>query len=341
MTNPVLVEITRGGTVESVHHGAVAVMDAAGKLVVAIGDTSHAVFPRSALKLLQAIPLVRSGAADAFGLSEAELALACASHCGDPEHVDAVAAWLARLGLAEMDLACGAHLPTRESSARPFICADRAPLRLHNNCSGKHTGFLTLAKHLSAPTQGYERPDSAVQRAVRDAVSRFTGVDANACAAGTDGCNAPIFALPLEAMARAMARIATGRGLAPEDAQAADRLRRAMRRHPNLVDGRDRLCTRLIETLPDGLVKPGAEGNYVAALPSLGLGIVLKIDDGAGRAADTAMVSVLVGLGALPADHPIAREEMAAPILNTRDLAVGQRGPAAALRGLTRLTSTA
>lgn len=334
MDNPVLIEVTRGGTVESIHRGAVAIADASGRIVKSIGDIGRPNYPRSALKMLQAIPLVASGAAAAHAATAEELALACASHCGEAVHVSVAARWLARLSLGESDLACGPHLPFNEASAHALICSGTKPSRLHNNCSGKHTGFLTLAKHLGTSVAGYEQPGSAVQAAVRAAVTRFCGIDADMLPAGTDGCNAPILGVPLAALATAMARFGTGTHLSTSDAEAAATLCAAMRAHPALVDGEGRLVTRLIRALPAGIAKLGAEGNFVAALPELGLGVAVKIDDGAARAAETAIVALLVTLGALGAADPAAKEFLSVPVLNTTGLSVGAVRPAEALRRL-------
>ena len=195
--NPILVQLTRGGRPESRHRGAVAIADAKGRLVWSAGDVETPVFPRSALKMLQTLPLVESGGADAFGLSPRELALACASHSGEPFHVEAVAAWLQRLGLGENDLACGA--PTGP---------DGALSRLHNNCSGKHSGFLTVARHLGVETKGYEQPDHPVQRLALGAIAAMAGLDAATMPVAIDGCAAPAAALSLHALATAEARLA-------------------------------------------------------------------------------------------------------------------------------------
>ena len=150
--NPVLVEVTRGDMVESRHRAAFAVADPRGRVVASAGDIERPVYARSAIKALQAIPLVESGAAEAFGLSDAEIALACASHHGEPRHVETVTAWLARIGCSLEDLECGAHPPTHAASHRALMAAGEEPGAVHNNCSGKHAGFLTLARHLNAPT---------------------------------------------------------------------------------------------------------------------------------------------------------------------------------------------
>jgi L-asparaginase II len=311
MANPVLVEITRGALVESVHRGAIAIADTSGALVFALGDVEAVIYPRSSLKPIQALPLVESGAA----ISEEELALACASHSGEPVHTTRVAAWLARIGLSEHDLACGPHPPRYEPVWQEMVKRGEAPTRIHNNCSGKHTGFLTLAKHWEIATAGYEHHDHPVQQAVIKALSDLAGIADFAW--GIDGCAAPNFALPLSAFARALAKLGS----------RSPRILRAMIAHPELVAGTGRACTALMHAAKGrAAVKTGAEGVYAAIVPERGLGIALKIDDGAGRAAETAIATILEKLG-LDAPQELTR----APITNTRNAVVGECRPAATL----------
>jgi L-asparaginase II len=337
MSNPVLVELTRAGALESFHRGAAAIVDAAGKVVWSVGDIDRPIFARSSLKMLQALPLVESGAADAFAVSPTELALACASHSAEPFHVSAVAAWLGRLGCDETCLACGAHVPINEAAARALVVAGQAPTRLHNNCSGKHAGFLTVARHLGAPTQGYERPDHPVQRQVLAAMGEMAGVDMGALPLGIDGCAAPAPALPLRALATATARIADPDRLPAARAEAARRLDAAVRAHPLYVAGAGRACTAIIEAAEGAFsVKTGAEGVYVAVLREQGLGVALKIDDGAGRAAETAVAALLVALGVVSAEHPAIAALVDGPLLSTRGQTVGARRPSPWLAAETR-----
>jgi L-asparaginase II len=330
MSNPVLTEVSRGGWLESRHRGAVAIADADGRLVWSAGDVEAPVFGRSALKMLQALALVESGAADAFGLSSAELALACASHAGEPMHVSAVAAWLARIGCDESCLACGAHAPGDAAAARALLLEGRAPSRLHNNCSGKHAGFLTVARHLGVDPAGYEAPDHPVQRRVLATIAEMAGVEPASMAVAVDGCAAPAPAFALHALATASARIADPSRLAPARAAAARRLDAAVRAHPLLVAGTHAACSALIGAGAGAYsVKSGAEGTYVAVLGALGLGVAVKIDDGAARAAETTIAAVLVGLGLVAATDPALAALTDAPIVNTQDRVVGARRPAA------------
>ncbi|MBV9540186.1 MAG: asparaginase [Alphaproteobacteria bacterium] len=332
MANPVLVELTRGDLVESVHRGAIAIVDAAGKTRLALGDVTSLVYSRSSLKPMQAIPLVESGAANAFGLGEEEISLACASHSGEPMHTDRVTAWLARLGLNESALACGAHASRYEPVAEAMIREGRKPTRIYNNCSGKHTGFLTVARHWDIATDGYERVDHPVQRAVEAGLMDLTG--AKSLAWGVDGCAAPNFATSLTEFALAAARMASGQGLSDTRAAAACRILNAMIAFPELMSGTNRACATFIRACGGkASVKTGAEGFFGAWIPALGLGVAIKIDDGAGRASETAMAAVLDQLGVLGEDAK-ARALIRAPVLNTRGVAVGERRPAAALRNL-------
>jgi L-asparaginase II len=323
MTNPVLVEVTRGPLIESVHRGAIAVCDAEGRLRIAVGDVQRAIFPRSALKPIQAVPLIESGAAEKFGLSDEEIALACASHSGEPQHTAAIAAWQERIGCTVADLACGPHRPVHEGTATAMIRSGEKWTPLHNNCSGKHTGFMTLARALGVPVKGYELVEHPVQRAVESTLLELAALS-GPLPYGVDGCTVPNFALSLAALARGMAALADTSSLESGRATACQRVVSAMLANPELVAGTGRPCTQLMRQAPDIAVKTGAEGVYVALLPRLGFGVALKIDDGAGRAAETAIASVLIALGAVKDEGP-AHALAHAPVLNTRNVQVGER----------------
>ncbi|MFD0388431.1 asparaginase [Tistrella bauzanensis] len=301
-TDPVLVEVVRGGFVESRHRGAVAVVNARGQVVLSVGDAARLVYPRSATKPVQALQLIESGAADALGLSPADLSLAQASHGGEPVHVQRVQAWLDRLGLGTENLICGAHWPTTEAAARALVRDGGAPSRAHNNCSGKHCGFLTTARHLGEPLAGYGDRDHPVQRRWRDALAELGDHPLDAAPEGIDGCGIPVIAMPLQALALAFARIADPSREAAARQAAMRRLTDAVWQAPHLIAGQGRLCSALAGRAPGRvLAKVGAEGVYAAALPALGLGVALKVEDGAVRAAETALVAVLARLGALDA----------------------------------------
>ncbi|MBV8799938.1 MAG: asparaginase [Alphaproteobacteria bacterium] len=330
MKNPILVEVTRGPLVESVHRGAVAVAGADGSLLFAVGDLETPVYPRSSLKPIQALPLVESGAADAFGLTDAEIALACASHSGEPMHTGRVAAWLKKIGCSESDLACGPHAVRYEPVWTDMVRQGQRPTRIHNNCSGKHTGFLTVARHWGIATAGYEHPSHPLQQAVVKALAELANIPVE-IPWGVDGCTAPNFALPISAFARALASLADPSQLPRGRAQAARRILRAMTAHPELVAGTGRSDTILMRAGRGRFAtKAGAEAYYAAIIPEMGIGIALKIDDGAGRAAETAIAALLENLGLLGED-PDAHKLVRAPVLNTRNDVVGERRPARAL----------
>ena len=241
---------------------------------------------------------MESGGADAYGVSDAELALACASHGGEPEHIALVEAWLARLGLDEEALACGPHPPLFAPAAAALASSGHKPRRLHNNCSGKHTGMLTAARQMGAPTRGYERPGHAVQRYGAAAIAALAGMD-RLPEPGIDGCSLPNHPMPLSALARAAARLADPGSEAPIRRAALGRIGAAMRAHPSMVAGTGRCCTAVMEAAPGVIAKTGAEGTYLAAIPGLGLGMALKVEDGATRAAEVALLALLGHLGAL------------------------------------------
>ena len=296
-SNPVLVEASRGGLVESRHRGAIAVARADGELLLVLGDVARPVYPRSAVKLLQAVPLVESGAADAFRLNDEELAVACASHSGDRVHVEAVRSLLAKAGLDESLLACGAHWPISENATRELLREGKRPAPIHNNCSGKHAGMLATAGHLGLDPKGYEQPDYPVQIAIARVLSETCGVVVRRELMGVDGCSVPTFALPLSALAQGFARVASGEGLSPSRSTAVQRLLRACCAAPMLVAGEGRFDTIVMRALaPACLAKGGAEGVHCAALPRLGLGIALKIDDGAKRGTEVALATTLAAL---------------------------------------------
>lgn len=302
MDNPILVEVTRGDAVESRHHGAVAIVNAREELVRSLGDVKAPVMPRSAIKSMQALELVETGAADHFKVSDAELALACASHSSEPEHLAAVEIWLDRLGLSESDLECGAMGSIEEKVHEDLIRSHATLTRLNNNCSGKHAGMLATALHMGEPTKGYSQDDHPIQKRLINILQEMGEVDLSKAPRGCDGCGIPVIAMPLDAMALGFAKMASPDVMSPSRAAAAKRITSAIQAHPFMVAGSRRVDTLIIDALNGGpkgpaLVKTGAEGVYGAMLPGLGLGIALKIDDGARRAAEVAMVGLLDNLG--------------------------------------------
>jgi L-asparaginase II len=315
-TNPVLVEVTRDGAVESRHRGAVCVYDAEGERVMAWGDVDTPVFPRSAIKPLQAMPFVETGAADAWKATAEELALACGSHSGEPMHVRVAQAWLERLRLSINDLACGPHMPLGEVAAQSLIAAGRAPTRLHNNCSGKHLAMLATALFKQEPIDGYTDPGHPAQQRIRAVLSEMSECDLTAATTAVDGCSAPTIAIPLSGIARAYAKFADTRWLPVPRQSAIRRLRVAIAIHREMVAGTDRFCTALMGRKGQALViKGGAEGMFAAALPQLGLGVALKIDDGAKRASEVAVAALLRYLELFDDKDWTALEPWVAPTL--------------------------
>jgi L-asparaginase II len=314
-----MVQLTRGDRVESVHSGHAVIAHAEGGVVEAWGDAGALIYPRSSCKMIQALPLLESGAG--AGLSDAHLALACASHQGAALHTDAVARWLHDLGLGEADLRCGSHWPADLAARDGFVKSDAIPCQIHNNCSGKHAGFLMLNQHLRGGPE-YVDPDHPVQRAVRAAFEDVTGEESPGY--GIDGCSAPNFATSLGGLARAMAFFA---GADPEgDARnrAAVRLTHAMAAHPAMVAGEGRACTELMRAMGGRVtVKTGAEGIFVAIIPEKRLGVALKIVDGATRASEAAITAILVRLGVLDPAHPAARARLDAVQRNWRGIETG------------------
>lgn len=316
-----MVELWRGGMLESSHLGHAVICDAQGGIVESWGDPETVIFPRSSCKMLQALPLLESGAAAAHGLNDAQLALACASHQGAAVHTGMVARWLADLGLGEADLRCGAHEPNDRAERDRLIKTDESPCQYHNNCSGKHSGFLTLNKHLGGHAD-YVELDHPVQRAVKAAFEEVTGETSPGH--GIDGCSAPNFATTVHGLARAMAFFASAGEGGDTRQRAAHRLTRAMTAFPELVAGEGRACTELMRAMGGRVaIKTGAEAVFVAIVPEKRLGIALKIVDGAPRASEAAIAALLVRLGVLEAEHPATRKRLNVVQRNCRGFDVG------------------
>ena len=317
-----MIELWRGGLLESVHAGYAVICDESGEIVEAWGEPETVIFPRSSCKMIQALPLLESGAAEAFGLTDAQLALACASHSGARIHTEPVARWLSEIGLTEADLRCGAHMPQDAGARRDLVCSDAEPCQLHNNCSGKHAGFLTLTKHMGAGPE-YVEIDHPLQVAIRGAFEEVTGVTSPGH--GIDGCSAPNFATTVHGLARSMAYFA---GADPDGStrqRAAARLTRAMGAYPELVAGEGRACTELMRAMGGRMaVKTGAEAVYVAILPELKRGVALKILDGGTRASEAAITALLVRLGALSPTDPVVAKYLTAPLKSWRGLVAGE-----------------
>ncbi|MGO1119343.1 asparaginase [Rhodovibrionaceae bacterium A322] len=324
--NPVLVEVTRGNFVECQHRAAVVVCDAEGKVVMSAGAVEQLVYGRSAIKPLQALALVESGAADAYGCSVSEIALSCASHNGEDRHAEAVQAWLERIGLSVEDLECGPQFPTYEPHFLDYVRAGGVADRLHNNCSGKHAGFLTTALHMGVPTKGYITYDHPVQQSILGILEMMTGLDLREAPRGIDGCGIPQLAMPLGNMALAMARMTDPSDQPDRRQLACKRVLDAMGQDPFMVAGSDRACTKIMTaTKGRALVKTGAEGVFCGALPDLGLGIALKVDDGATRASNYLIGRVLDKLELFDSDARAELQTLLAPLIYNREgVEVGQ-----------------
>ena len=316
-----MVDIWRGAMVESRHLGHAVICDDRGQIVQSWGDPDALIYPRSSAKMIQALPLIESGAADAAGLTEAHLAFACASHLGSALHITLARTWLAGLGLSESDLRCGAHDPSDQVEHNRLIRADESPGQLHNNCSGKHSGFLTMTRHLKAGPE-YIEADHPLQVMIKQAFEEVTGMTSPGY--GIDGCSAPNFATSMHGLARAMGAFAGATGSGDKRDRAMHRLTRAMATYPELIAG-DTACDTELMRAMDGRValKGGADGVYVAIVPERKLGVALKITDGADRGKEAAMAGLLVHLGVLAADHPYTRKRLNTVQRNCRGFDTG------------------
>ncbi|QCI66460.1 asparaginase [Phreatobacter stygius] len=336
MTDPILVEVLRGASVESAHRGAAVVVDADGKIAFACGDVDRPVYPRSAIKALQALPLVESGAADRYGFDAAELALACSSHSGEPRHAATSAAMLAKAGRSVETLECGTHWPSNAAATQALARSGGAPSALHNNCSGKHAGFVCFACAGDIDPKGYVGRGHPVQRFVAEAVGEVTGARLDASTAiGTDGCSIPTYAIPLTHLARGFARLGTGQGVGPERARAFARLRAACAAEPFMVAGTGRFCTEAMTLFGARVfVKTGAEGVFCAAFPDQGFGIALKCADGTSRASEVMMAALIERFVPISEAEQAAFARFSAPVMtNWNGMEVGRiraAGPLAA-----------
>ncbi|MCL4495461.1 MAG: asparaginase [Firmicutes bacterium] len=320
------VDIIRGTMVESGAFADIAVVDSLGHIRYWLGDPERSTFWRSSAKPFQALPVILSGAMDRYQFSGEDVAIICASHGGEPRHVRQVVSLLERIGATPEDLACGVHLPSHQPSARLLQESGESPTALHNNCSGKHTGMLTMARMLKAPLAGYEKPNHPVQQRIRRMIALMTDVNESDLLTATDGCSVPTFYLPLARMALAYARLVDPRGL-PEEIQAgAAVIAEAMRIHPYLVSGEGRLEVTLAEATQNRFIaKGGAEAVFCVGIPEKGLGIAIKMDDGSARTIAPTLGRVLEEMGILSSGERMALEPLISPvILNHRRLEVGR-----------------
>ena len=294
MQNPVTVEVTRGKLVESRHRGLGVVVDGDGRTVFSFGEADARVFPRSACKAMQALPLIESGAADAYGLSTSELALSCSSHSGEDAHVATAASILSKAGRDLSALECGAHWASDPTVLIHQARTIETPTALHNNCSGKHSGFVCTCVHAGFEVKGYIDYDHPLQQEIRGTMEVLTGSVIGHDSCGTDGCSIPTYAVPLKGLAHGFAKMATGNTLSAERAKASRRLMEACMAEPFYVAGTNRACTKLMQIAPGKIfAKTGAEGVFIAALPEQGLAMAVKCEDGTTRAAE-AMIFALI-----------------------------------------------
>jgi L-asparaginase II len=282
----VLANVIRGNTVESVHTGHIYIIDGEGREVASVGDPSTVTYFRSACKAFQLIPCITSGAADAFGFDEEEIALAAASHSGEPIHVEIAARMLAKAGFTESDLRCGSHLPFSSAATADMQRAGEQPSQLHNNCSGKHAAMLAFAKHIGADVTTYDSPDNRIQKRILRCIADFTELPEEDIAIGIDGCCVPNFALPIRSMAKSFINLLNPTRFPEPTQAAAARIVSAMMNHPELIGGSERLDTKIMQAAEGRLIsKVGADGVWLCGvLPCekwpTGLGIALKIADG-------------------------------------------------------------
>jgi len=324
--NPVLVNLWRGNAIESRHRGSVAVVQSDGQLIMSMGDVLHHTFPRSAIKFLQAIPFVESGAIEHYALSQEHIALSCASHNGETIHVDMVGHWLQNIGCDAANLECGASLPMHEATKCEMLAQGDGPTRVHHNCSGKHLGILSTCKHLGDNIENYRLYSHQANQRWFEVLESLSNTRVMQQPWGYDGCGIPCVALPLQRVALAMARFADAAGQSTERTTAISRIQSAVSTHPYMVAGKDRLCTELMQLVaPKVLVKVGAEGCYTACIPEQGLGIALKMDDGHDRGARVALGAVLQCLGVIDSNIVTELEEYLKPELtNSRGDAIGR-----------------
>lgn len=299
-SNPILVQMIRGDMVESYFRGAYVVVDASGQLIDAVGDVGREIYPRSALKAIQTLGMLNSGAADTFNVTMPEIAMACASHNGEDHHVTIVTQWLDRLGLKCDVLECGIHASMSKETALAFALEGRVLTPAHNACSGKHTGFITLALHLKASIKDYTRFDHPVQKYINSVIEEMIEIDVTMAPRGTDGCQIPVIGMPLKNLAKGMAKMANPKTLSSTLSESSKKVVTAIQAHPDLIAGTGRFCSTITqESGGEILAKMGADGVFSVIVPHKGWGIALKIDDGHLQAAEVAIMGILKKHGLL------------------------------------------
>lgn len=333
-SSEMILRVTRGPLTESIHHGHIVAIRWDGSLVHHLGNPELVTFVRSTAKLIQAIPVITSGAADHFHLNDAEIALCCASHNGERVHTDTALSILQKIGRVPEDLQCGAHAPYHKPTADAMGKKGIDPTALHNNCSGKHSAMLALAAHLGVSHEHYMEPEHPVQQLMLQAVSSMTGVAAAEIPLGVDGCGVPVFGLALSRLALAYARLGKPERLPAVIAEASARIIRALRRCPEMLAGSDRFDTQLISVTKGRILgKMGAEGVFAVTVPDEGLALVLKVEDGAQRALYPVVTEALSQLCLLSAEENRALAAFHRPVLrNWKGTIIGELVPDFILR---------
>jgi L-asparaginase II len=317
--NPILAEVLRGTALESFHRGAFAVSNAQGHVIQSQGDITRDIFPRSAIKAFQCVPLIESGAADVFNFSDEDIALACSSHSGEADHVRVARSMLKKAGIDQAAYECGSHWPERMDDKAALIKAGQLPEAVHNNCSGKHAGMLALAKHLGAPLKNYVTREHPVQQAVAKALDHYCNANTATAPVGIDGCSVPTWAMPLKNLAQGFAKLFSA------DNPTGQRIAKAVRANPFLVAGTNKFDSKIMAAVPRLFIKVGAEGVYCGAIPHAALGFALKVDDGAMRGAEVAIANLLSTLDCWTADEKSTLKSFTHSTLsNWRKLEVGE-----------------
>ena len=329
MSNPVLVDVVRNGVVESCHRGSAVVVDNSGNVIFSIGDADRTIYPRSAIKPIQALPILESGAAVKFGLSLKEISLSCASHNSESMHVDTVSQWLKRMELGIENLECGKAFPSYQKAAHQLIKEGKDASKAHHNCSGKHSGMLTLARHLMPEVQGYSAHSHTVQQTWMQTMSELIDEDVSKMHWEQDGCGLPAIYMPMQKLALAFARFSEPEKQSDIRAAAMRKIIEALTEHPEMIAGSERCCSAVIkETQGKVIVKLGAEAVYAGVIPHLNLGFALKIDDGSIRGCEVALGALLNKMNALSADENVELKGFFNPsIKNSLNHVTGEMRP--------------
>ncbi|MFK5979357.1 MAG: asparaginase [Rhizobiaceae bacterium] len=320
-----IIEVSRGKIVESIHVADMAICDAQGNLIAAFGDVEKAVFPRSAIKSFQALPMIEAGVDEQYGFGDNHIALSCSSHHGEAIHVEGASEILAMAGLEGADLECGAQFPEQEADKAKLHIAGQKPSALHNNCSGKHSGMLAFAKSQGFDTQNYISRDHPIQKEIAANLTNLMGVPHSEAVCGIDGCSLPTYAVPLVNIAKAAAKFDSGEGMGKVRANAAQKIIHACCDRPVMVAGSEGVCTQIMEALGRKcFVKMGAEGVYLTIIPELGMGAAIKVNDGARRASEVLVAQLIASILPMDDDQRTRIERIANPELkNWNKILVG------------------